>query len=111
MYVFSGLSYICEIYTSLEDDENRETPEQGSLVSVIPTGIRLILVVCTVLQVLPRPQNVSPGGLEWFLWKTRSPRGFVLSALGISHGISYEANRLKILDKDSRNPPGSVCRS
>ena len=79
MYVFSRDSYIGEASTSLEHDENRETPEQGSLVSAIPSGIQVVLVVCTVLQVFPRPHNRSPGSLEWFLCKTTFPGGFVPS--------------------------------
>ena len=111
MYVFSGDSYICETSTSLEDDENRESPEQGSLVSAIPSGIQVILMVYTVLQVLPRPHTVSPDGQEWFLCKTTFPRGLLPSSVGFSHDISSEAAQMEILDKDSRNPSGNVRQS
>ena len=38
MYVFSRDSYIGEASTGLELDENRETPEQGSLISKADTS-------------------------------------------------------------------------
>ena len=110
MYVFSRDSYIGEASTGLELDENRETPEQGSLISAIPRPIQVILVCYTILQVFPRPPNVSPASLELFLSKTTIPAGFVPSTLWFSHDISFEAVLMEILDKDGRNPAGNVPR-
>ena len=110
MYVFSRDSYIGEASTGLELDENRETPEQGSLISAIPRPIQVVLVCYTTLQVFPRPPNVSPASLELFLSKTTIPAGFVPSTLWFSHDISFEAVLMEILDKDGRNPAGNVPR-
>ena len=110
MYVFSRDSYIREASTGLELDENRETPEQGSLISAIPRPIQVILVCYTTLQVFPRPPNVSPASLELFLSKTTIPAGFVPSTSWFYHDISFEAVLMEILDKDGRNPAGNVPR-
>ena len=108
MYVFSRDSYIGEASTGLELDENRETPEQGSLISAISRPIQVILVCYTTLQVFPRPPNVSPASVELFLSKTTIPAGFVPSTLWFSHDISFEAVLMEILDKDGRNPAGNM---
>ena len=110
MYVFSRDSYIGETCTGLDHDENRETPEQGSLISALPRAIQVILVWSMGLQVFPGPKNVSPASLESFLCETRIPAGFVPSTLWFSHDISFEAVLMEILDKDGRNPAGNVPR-
>ena len=104
MYVFSRDSYIGETCTGLDHDENRETPEQGSLISALPRAIQVILVWSAGLLVFPGPKNVSPASLESFLCKTRIPAGFVPSGVRFSYYISSEADSMKILNKDGKNP-------
>ena len=111
MYVFSRDSYIGETCTGLDHDENRETPEQGSLISALPRAIQVILVWSTGLQVFPGPKNVSPASLESFLCETRIPAGFVPSGVRFSYYISSEADLMKILNKDGKNPGGNVPQS
>ena len=113
MYVFSRDSYIGETCTGLEHDENRETPEQGSLISALPRAIQVILVLSMGLQVFPGPKNVSPASLESFLCEIRIPAGFVPSGVRFSYYniISSEADSMKILNKDGKNPGGNVPQS
>ena len=102
MYVFSRDSYIGETCTGLEHDENRETPEQGSLISALPRAIQVILVLSMCLQVFPGPKNVSG--------QLRVVR-FVPSGVRFSYYISSEADSMKILNKDGKNPGGNVPQS
>ena len=62
MYVFSRDSYIGETCTGLEHDENREMPEQGSLISALPRAIQVILVCLQGPKVFPRSRKTIPAG-------------------------------------------------